>query len=113
MHRRFGFYSPFVTSGFSLKQRIIFILQTLREYTPLTTTIALLVLPYAMANAEPASVKFNPIHLQSYVAYLGLYVLSKYSDSITLGHIGAKELSNLQASDVWMSPCKCSPTSTA
>lgn len=106
MHRRFGFYSPIVNSGFSRKQRIIFVLQTLREYTPLTTMIALLVLPYAMANAEPISASFNPSHLQSYVAYLCLYVLGGYLNSITLAHIGAKELSNLQASDVWMSPCK-------
>lgn len=91
------------------KQRIIYILQTLQEYSPILLFTAMLLLPGALlhqqlyhdqvwANSvEPPLLK---------LLFLLTFAISKLNTSILYGHIGVTKVSKLQADGIWSAPCK-------
>ena len=90
----------------SIDQRIVGWLQVLREYSPLATIVALLVLPLSLL---PSSVNDTAALLTCdersalTVSFLAALVSHEFNDYIVFGPI---DIPNLLHCDVWCSPCK-------
>jgi hypothetical protein len=94
------------------KQRTVYILQTLQEYSPMLLFIAMLLLPGALLHqqlyhdevrvnsAEPPLLK---------LLFLLTFATSKVNAFVLHGHTGVARVSKLQAHDIWSAPCKLCP----
>lgn len=113
VHKRFGFYiwSTNIAMGMTLSQRVIGVFQALREYAPLTNTLALVLLPVALfPHVDNDFVALSTV-CQPYlsIAFLVAYISHKFYDRIIFGHVGLHQLANWQSNEVWCAPCMASP----
>ena len=93
----------------TLVQRGVGIFQALREYAPMTTILALIVLPIAIfptQSDEFATIlsQHDPSWLRT--IFLVALILSKSNNIFIYAHIGMQRMANFQSCDIWCAPCK-------
>lgn len=98
----------------NLGQRGVGIFQALKEYAPVTNTLALIVLPLAIFPIQ--SDEFATIlslHDQFWLRtiFLAALIASKVNKIFVYAHIGMQRLANAQSCDTWCAPCKSSSLS--
>lgn len=109
----FGYYLPgsAITSQMTLSQRIINMLYALRDYSPLTTSLALILLPIALLPTFPdQSAVISSEHRSSLfwlkLSFVTMFFSRKINNFIMYEHIGLSQMANFQSHWVWIAPCK-------
>ncbi len=113
--QHFGYYLPgsAIISQMTLSQRAVNILYALRDYSPVTTSLALLLLPIALyPTGSNDSTIASPEH-QRHLSWLrNLFLVTYLSHKINIfimyKHIGLSKLANFTSHEVWVAPCKSS-----
>ena len=87
----------------------------LRDYSPLTTLLSMLLLPLVLFPTFDANDVWSTVSSQNspYLAWTqGLFLVSHtalaMTTYITYHHVGLSQLSNIQAQDFWAAPCTSS-----
>lgn len=114
VHKQFGFYlagSKF-TSQMTWGQRGVGILQALRDYSPVTNVLALILLPiaiYPIPNSELVGLAsvYDTSWLRS--LFLVAFLAHKVNNYVMYGHIGSRRLASFQSMDIYCAPCKSIP----
>ena len=95
----------------TLSQRLVNMLYALRDYSPLMTSLALLILPIALwpthlgytdviASKHPSSL------LWLRLSFVTTFLLHKTNNLIMYKHVGLSRVTNFQSQEVWTAPCK-------
>ena len=95
----------------TLFQRIVNMLYAFRDYSPVTTSLALMLLPIALLPMHSDQLALstseypkNPLWLK--LSFVIMFLLQKMNSFIMYKHIGLSKVSNFQSQDVWLSACK-------
>ncbi|KAF2420713.1 nucleotide-diphospho-sugar transferase [Tothia fuscella] len=109
VHKKFGFYLNLPGWGTQLTwhQRVLGILLACWEYTPITTFIALIILPLALFTQDSDEfIAFSShrdlpaLRLISAILYL-TYSINQYN---LFSHIGLRLIANHQSMEIWCAP---------
>lgn len=89
--------------------RVIGFLMAVRDFCPLITVAALLVLPIALIPTE--SDEFSRINAQYPRTWLRALFLAvrfthKINDIIVYGHVGLQRVIKFQSNEIWVAPCE-------
>lgn len=89
----------------------------LRDYSPLTTLLSMLLLPLVLLPTFDANDVWSTVSLQNspYLPWAQRLFLVSHtalaiSTYITYHHVGLSQLSSIQAQDFWAAPCMSSPS---
>lgn len=111
--QHFGYYLPgsAITSQMTLSQRTVNMLYALRDYSPLMTSLALILLPIALLPTHPDQLAVISSEHRSNLFWLKLsfvtmFLLHKINSLIMYKHIGLSKVTNFQSHEVWLAPCK-------
>ena len=109
----FGYYLPgsATTSQMTLSQRTVNMLYALRDYSPLMTSLALILLPIALLPTHPDQLAvISPEHRSSLfwlkLSFVTMFLLQKINSFIMYKHIGLSKVNNFKSHEVWLAPCK-------
>lgn len=109
----FGYYLPgsVITSQMTLSQRTVNMLYALRDYSPLMTSLALMLLPIALLPTRPDQLavivsehRSNLLSLK--LSFVTMFLFHKINSLIMYNHIGLSKVTNFQSQEVWIAPCK-------
>ena len=109
----FGYYLPgsATTSQMTMSQRTVNMLYALRDYSPLMTCLALILLPIALLPTHPDQIagistehRSNLFWLQ--LSFVTTFLSRKINSLIMYKHIGLSKVANFQSQEVWIAPCK-------
>lgn len=88
----------------------------LRDYSPLTTLLSMLLLPLVLIPSFDAKDVWSTVSSQNtpYLTwtqrlFLVSHIALAITTYITYHHVGLSRLSNIQAQDFWAAPCTSSP----
>ena len=109
----FGYYLPgsATTSQMTVLQRIVNMLYALRDYSPLMTSLTLMVLPIALLPTHSDELANISSEHQSNLfwlklSFVAMFFLHKFNSFIMYNHIGLSKVANFQSQEVWLAPCK-------
>ena len=115
MHKHFGFHlrNSSMTSEMSLPQKVVNLLEVLRDYAPITNILALLVLPLGIhsrglreiASPQHANSRQRSLQVLHYLL-LASYVSNKICTAALYHEVGLSHVWNYQSNEVWAAPCK-------
>lgn len=109
----FGYYLPgsAINSQMTLSQRTVNMLYALRDYSPLMTSLALVLLPIALLPRHPDRFAVTSSEYCSHLFWLKLsfmtvFLSHKINRLIMYKDIGLSRVTNFQSQEVWLAPCK-------
>lgn len=110
VHKQFGFYVSGSKVRMTLVQRCVGILQVLREYSPLTTVMALIIMPlafyFSIWHEIIAPLSDTQRHLLRWT-FLASFMATAGNKYVLYRHVGLQKACNFLSTDIWCSPCKC------
>ena len=103
---------PWTHIRLSWSQRIIFILQMLKEYAPLTNFVAMVLLPVSLLLTGllspsvpcPMDALFAQSLATAHYLFVAVYLTTKLNQYINHVHINLRRVRNLQSLDIWGAP---------
>lgn len=121
VHQRLGPYIPAstLTSRMRLSTRAVNLLYIIRDYSPITTVLAMLLLPLVLIPIGSADDIFNTISAKheayliwSWRVFLAAHLARTFHGYITYQHVGPVHVANIHSQELWSAPCKHSPYSS-
>ncbi|KAL8784923.1 MAG: hypothetical protein Q9213_003665 [Squamulea squamosa] len=107
----FGYYLPgsAITSQMTALQRAVNILYALRDYSPVTTSLALILLPSAVFPTASSRhtvpyTKNSSYFFSIQILYTGTYLASKINTYIMYNDVGLARVQNHESHQIWASP---------
>ena len=106
IHKQFGFYLPGADIRMPWSQRVIGIVQILKEYTSVPRLVAIILLPIAVFASQSEDMATKGSTNQQDRSWLRLLFLSAYlsqkiNTHILYSHVGLRALSNMQSNRIW------------
>ncbi|KAL8819805.1 MAG: hypothetical protein Q9223_001842 [Gallowayella weberi] len=111
--QHFGYYLPgsAITSQMTALQTAVNMLYALRDYSPVTTSLALILLPVALYARRPDNIA-SPVPeninylLWLQVLYTLTFIAHKINTCIMYHNVGLGRVQNFESHQIWASPCK-------
>ena len=118
--QHFGYYLPgsAITSQMTPLQRAVNMLYAFRDYSPVTTSLALILLPIALLPRYPNDTPTPTSNASStrsisvfwiQMLYVSTFLAHKINTYIMYNHVGQSQVQNQESQQVWLSPCMYYP----
>lgn len=107
VHRRFNYWATKRSIGKTTPgQRVVRVLQLLRELCPILTLFSCIGLSYALSSVSTQVLRQFPTTSVRSLYLFGIQALIRWvHDSVMYNHIGRIEFAHFLALDIWCSPC--------
>lgn len=93
--------------------RAVNLLYMFRDYSPLMTCLAVLILPFALIPTAGSSVFYHPersnygsLIYMAQVLSLAAFLMGTARKYFTYQHMDLSKVSNIHAQEIWSAPCK-------
>lgn len=111
--QHFGYYLPGSTtaSQMTTSQRAVNMLYALRDYSPVTTSLALVMLPIALLLTPTDELNIDsPVQRSQLfwirVSFMVMYLTRQINGFVMYKHVGLSKVANFSSHEVWVAPCK-------
>ncbi|KAL8802057.1 MAG: hypothetical protein Q9182_004070 [Xanthomendoza sp. 2 TL-2023] len=109
--QHFEYYLPgsAITSQMTALQRAVNMLYALRDYSPVTTSLALILLPVALYPRRPNNIASSVAGNMNYLFWLQIlytltFIAHKINTCIMYHNVGLATLQNFESHQIWASP---------
>lgn len=115
VHQRLGAYIAHSALNARMKPsiRAVNMIYIIRDYSPMTTVLAMILLPFVLIPSTDANDVFDSIVIkhQAYLfwaqrLFLAAHLVRTFHGYFVYRHVGLSRVANIHSQELWSAPCK-------